>query len=362
MLLKLVTRSFLFIDATDSKNNKVLCFVHTLSPVKNAANSGRQYFHCTLQTENKTVRAVCFSPEKHQTFQSSEDNKSPLKLENCKQPESDGQDLIVTKYTKITPLARDQLSFQYSDELTQKSKITDISSLTKIAKEQLVSGVKTLVKHDNTELKKQELVIRDNKGSIELVLWNEYVDLLETNKTYILTNLRLKESKFGQYVNTPKSEKFSFEETTAFTEPLVAIEENVKELTTSTVMAKIIGVQSATRNLLCVSCHKKVIQKSGSKIGTCESQGCKLVQKVSACKCNWNVRLLFETTELKKIHLTIFNNHCLQKLLKVEMSLCDLNSTMQDDLVLVLLEFESTYKVTYDNIQNTVSDIEFHEL
>jgi hypothetical protein len=186
----------------------------------------------------------------------------------------------VTKYTKITPLARDQLSFQYSDELTQKSKITDISSLTKIAKEQLVSGVKTLVKHDNTELKKQELVIRDNKGSIELVLWNEYVDLLETNKTYILTNLRLKESKFGRYVNTPKSEKFSFEETTAFTEPLVAIEENVKELTTSTVMAKIIGVQSATRNLLCVSCHKKVIQKSGSKIGTCESQGCKLVQKV----------------------------------------------------------------------------------
>ena len=86
------------------------------------------------------------------------------------------------------------------------------------------------------------------------------------------------------------------------------------------------------------------------------------MQKVSACKCNWNVRILFETTELKKIRLIIFNNHCLQKLLNLEMSFCDLNSTTEDDLVLALLLFESTYKVTYDNIENTVIDIEFHEL
>ena len=39
------------------------CYVHTLSAVKKAASSGRQYFHCTLQTETKVVRAVCFSPE-----------------------------------------------------------------------------------------------------------------------------------------------------------------------------------------------------------------------------------------------------------------------------------------------------------
>ncbi|XP_028405259.1 uncharacterized protein LOC114527766 [Dendronephthya gigantea] len=281
-------------DTSDSKDNKLLCFVHTLSPVKKATNSGRQYFHCTLQTKNKAVRAVCFFPEKHEKFQSSEQSKSPLKLENCKQPE---------------------------------------------------------------KLRKQELIIRDNTGSIELVLWNEYVDLLEAHKTYILTNLRLKESK---HFNTAKSEKFSYEETTAFIQPLVEIEEDVKQLTTSSAFAKIIGFQSATRNLLCASCNKKVTQKAGSKVGSCE--GCKLMQKISACKCNWNVRILFETSELKKTRLTIFNNHCLQKLLNLEMSICDLNSTTEDDLVLALLGFESTYKVTYDNIENTVIDIELDKL
>ena len=246
--------------------------VHTLSPVKKAASSGRQYFHCTLQIETKAVRAVCFSPEKHGKFQSSEKGKSPLKLESCKPPQSEGEDLIVTRFTKVTPLARDEIACEYSDELTQKTKIIDISSLSKIAKEQLVtvkaevaqiSGVKSLLKHDNTQLRKQELVIRDTASSIQLVLWNDYVESLELHKTYILTNLRLKDSKFGQYVNTPKSQEFTFEESTPFSGPLVQLEDNIQQLTTSTLLGKIIGVQSATRNLLCISCYKKVTQKPG---------------------------------------------------------------------------------------------------
>ena len=120
---------------------------------------------------------------------------------------------------------------------------------------------------DNSQLRKQELVIRDGKSSIQLVLWDSYVDSLEINKTYLFNNLRLKESKFGRYLNTAKSEKVTFEETTPFTQPLVDIEEDVQQMTTSTVFAKIIGVQSATRNLLCVSCYKKVIQKPGCKVG-----------------------------------------------------------------------------------------------
>ena len=87
-----------------------------------------------------------------------------------------------------------------------------------------------------------------------------------------------------------------------------------------------------------------------------------MMQKVSSCRCNWYVKLLFETKELKKIRLTIFNNQCLQKLFNLGMFSCDLNSITEDDLVMALLGFEDTYKVTYDNVENTVLDIEFHEL
>ena len=74
-------------------------------------------------------------------------------------------------------------------------------------------------------LQKQELIIRDNTGYVQLVLWEKYVNLLEINKTYILNNLRVKESKYGRCVNTTKSDKFKFEETAMFTEPLVDIED-----------------------------------------------------------------------------------------------------------------------------------------
>ena len=248
------------LDTTFS--DEMQCYVHSLSPVKKAASSDKQYFHCMLQTQNKSVRAVCFSPEKHGKFRSSELNKSPVKLQNLKPPPNNGQDLVLNRFTKITPLARDEVAFKYSDELTPKSQVTDISSLTKIAKEQIVSvkaelaqvsGIEVVVTQDNSQLRKQELVIRDGKSSIQLVLWDSYVDSLEINKTYLFNNLRLKESKFGRYLNTAKSEKFTFEETTPFTQPLVDIEDDVQQMTTSTVFAKIIGVQSATRNLLCVS-------------------------------------------------------------------------------------------------------------
>ena len=176
-----------------------------------------------------------------------------------------------------------------------------------------------------------------------------------------MTNLRLKDSKFGRYVNTPKSQEFTFEESTPFSGPLVQLEDNNQQLTTSILLGKIIGVQSATRNL-CISCYKKVTQKPGSKVAICQGQGCKLMQKVSSWKCNWHVKLLLETEDLKKIRLTIFNNQCLQKLLNVELFTCDISSIAEDDLVITLLGFESAYKITNDNIENTVLDIEFHKL
>ncbi len=97
----------------------------------------------------------------------------------------------------------------------------------------------------------------------------------------------MKESKYGRYINTAKSDKFKFEETTPFTEPLVDIED-IEQITTSTINAKIIRVTSVTNNLMCVSCHKTVTPKAGSKIGNCNN--CKMMQRISSCGSSWTVR------------------------------------------------------------------------
>ncbi len=112
------------------------CFIRTLSPVKKAINS--EYFHCTLQTENAAVRAVCFSPEKHEKFKTCEENKSPIRLENFKPPE-EGRDLIVSKFTRITPLVQDQVKFKYSEQATALPTMNNIASVHEVAKEQMVN-------------------------------------------------------------------------------------------------------------------------------------------------------------------------------------------------------------------------------
>ena len=108
-------------------------------------------------------------------------------MENIKIPAA--TDYIIGRYTKIKPSASDNVNFAYSSN--RQSQLTDIAHLAKIAKKQIVtikcevaklSGVKTLLTQDQVQLKKQELIIRDGTGSIQLVLWQDYVDSLSNTK------------------------------------------------------------------------------------------------------------------------------------------------------------------------------------
>ena len=70
--------------------------------------------------------------------------------------------------------------------------------------------------------------------------------MLELNKTYIIQNIKLKQSKKEMFLNTTKADKFTFAETSPFTMPLVTVED-VK--TTSTITARILGIQQAFQTL-----------------------------------------------------------------------------------------------------------------
>ena len=112
--------------------------------------------------------------------------------------------------------------------------LENISSLQKVAAEQVVSikaevvqisGSKFIHTQRYGSLKKQEVIIRDNTSCTKVVLWEEYVDCLEINKTYLLCNLRVKGNKSEKYLNNAKTEKFTFKETEPFTQPLVQVHE-----------------------------------------------------------------------------------------------------------------------------------------
>ena len=108
------------------------CFVHGVSPVKDATNNKRKYFNCTLQCEDKKViRAVCFSPKRQNQIKMLSQTRSLVKVQNFQlQYEDSGPDgdIVITKYTKIAPIKKD-VNFTFSDKLIASSSNVELSSL-----------------------------------------------------------------------------------------------------------------------------------------------------------------------------------------------------------------------------------------
>lgn len=122
-------------------------------------------------------------------------------MKNFRQQNDD--DLIITKWTNITPLDQDKISFPYSEDLAASTsgQPISLSAIHNLAGEQLISikgqttsisGVKIITTQFSGKTKKQELIVRDNTAWVKVVLWGNHVDSLQLNKTYIFKNLRVK--------------------------------------------------------------------------------------------------------------------------------------------------------------------------
>jgi hypothetical protein len=198
------------------------------------------------------MRAVFYSPEKRNELKTVATAKSPIKMKNFRQQKDD--DLIITKWTDITPLDGDEISFPYSEDLAASTtgQPISLSSIHNLAGEQLIcikgpatsiSGIKILTTQFSGRTEKQEVIVRNNTAWIKVVLWGKHVDSLQINKTYLLKNLRVKVTKYERYLNTPRNDECTATECEEFTTPLVPVEDDVS--TMSTLSGRILGIQTA---------------------------------------------------------------------------------------------------------------------
>ena len=330
-------------SATEASNPEITCYIHSVSPVKNASSNKRKYFDFCLQTRDEPLRALYFVSEKQTEMKTLEQVKSPVKIQNYMY-DKQKQDVLITKYTKVVPMAVDNVDFPHTPMCNADGLLENISSLQKVAAEQVVSikaevvqmsGSKFIHTQRYGSLKKQEVIIRDNTSSTKVVLWEEYVDCLEMNKTYLLSNLRMKGSKSEKYLNTAKTEKFIFKETEPFTQPLVQVHEDLSLIAT-TWTAKILGIQQATKQSTCVSCNKIVQPQSNGILAECTS--CKMTQMLSSCPVQWYLKIFIQNTnKVKQNHkLSFYPNLASQLLNLLEVNLDFANATETD--------FESLYR------------------
>lgn len=352
----------------ERKEDELHCYIHAMSPMKNAKSSNRKYFDCTLQNKDTTVRAVCFSPEKFSELNTLQKTMTPVKITNynTSAASSGKEDIIILSKTRISPITSNEIDFPHLTELTASGILPDLSALEKLAAEQLVtikaevaqvSAVKTLHTQYQGVLKKQEVIIRDPTTSVKLLLWENSIEMLELNKTYILQNIKLKRSKKEMYLNTTKADKFTFSETSAFTTPLVTIEEDVK--TTSTITARILGIQQASQTLACISCNKKVIAIPDHPIlGKCEA--CKLMQAITSSEANWYMRILVQNTSANNEKLRLgFNHEYLTKLMEMLQPSFNVKTAKENDILkAILTNPDKCFSLTYDTIDYKVTDLE----
>ena len=308
------------------------------------------------------MRAVCYSPEKQTQFKTVASTKSSIKMKNFRQP--NGDDLIITKWTDITPLDQDQISFQYSEDLAASTsgQPISLSSIHNLVGEQLISikaeatsisGIKVLTTQFSGRTQKQEVIVRDNTAWVKVVLWGKNVDSLELNKTYLLKNLRVKVTKYERYLSTPRNDEFSGTECEPFTVPLVQVQEDVN--TTVTVAGSILGTQTTTKSLVCLGCNKKTVEVAGSK-AVCQS--CGLSQSPKACATSWSVRILVKPTDLSRNLRLVLPNEMLERFISITGSKVKLPEASEEELVLSILDFSAgKFKITYDDINYMVTDV-----
>ena len=156
------------------------------------------------------VKAICFSPEKTAPLTKAMETKSPIKIKKYEYNDK-FKNIVIKNNTSITD---SQESFAFTPPTSLQGKIQTIDSLNSTTPQQLVTlkatvknvpGPKT-VKIEKGTLAKLSATLVDPSGSIHAVFWEEWVNFVEVNKTYVFTNLRMRKDNYtGElYVDTAK--------------------------------------------------------------------------------------------------------------------------------------------------------------
>lgn len=327
---------------------EIVAFVHNLSPVKKAGKIAFTNFD--LQTSaTDVVKAISFSPDRTTSLKLAMEKKSPIKLRKYEFNEQFNN--IVVRQPTVVEECSSPLPFHPSESLRSVVNIQEIKKisvgqlLTVKAKVVNLTQPKVIKTSDKGMLKKCSATLIDPSGSIDCIFWEEWVDCVQENGTYIFTNFRAKQNYYTneKMVNTAKT-GFSVEETTAFTEHLPQAEASIANLTTQQIKIHILGVKSLTSYHVCHACSKKLENSSKHMVCT----GCTLKQKPEPQNKHWYARCYVKnlSDEKSNLYLSFFNAHIkrLFELQDKQLSPTDTDDTVED-VLLGITDASITYHV-----------------
>ena len=185
---------------TEPENKAVVHgIVTSLSPMK---RDSKKCFDGYTSDGRKKIRFVGFQQEKQDKLAEITKGGEPIVLTNCsvkKARSGEGLELIVKDQTQIEKSPK-KFDFQVKEVLVQDTtepKELPINQLKdQVPSQRITINAKVLEIGDTSELddgrKVQQVVVADNTGTVEVLLWQKFVEAVSLGKSYRLESLMVK--------------------------------------------------------------------------------------------------------------------------------------------------------------------------
>lgn len=178
----------------------LIAYVHNVSNVHHGKKCA--WFDMELQTENKRVRAVCFTHEKRSVFLEKQSTITPVKLTNYILGQAwnrDGEEILINQMTIVQSPASSEYNFQYIADENSGEETTELCQILSTKECGASVNVKGKIKKGDTpqtvgkkSLKMLKCVITDGTVSLPISIWQDEIDVIEDGCVYIFTNVTVK--------------------------------------------------------------------------------------------------------------------------------------------------------------------------
>lgn len=269
-----------------SKENSVIGYVHMLSsPISNKRKT-MKYSSLILQTEDKEVDVLLYSPTKRALLFDSERTRTPVKIRKYTYT-SDHAKVIINDMAEISHPSPSEYCFQYAElsskkcmsvkEIPESSEEGDfVSVIGKIANISDTSTVGT------RNLKMVEAILLDTTGKIKISMFEENIASVRQGSIYKILNSRVRCWNGAKKLTTTPTSIISQTEDETLKE--MAIEDVLtEENDESTLVVPFIkSVEKVEVYSVCLQCSRKLLQATASLIVKCDR--CKHSMILSNCQ------------------------------------------------------------------------------
>jgi len=266
--------------------------------VKKAKSGKTEYYNFTVQTEESTHEGVSFRMDLRKKLETSESNKSPIKLRNIKRKanwkNNTLQDIEINRHTTVE--AATNANFLHKKMKKDVAKTITIADVKGKGYDRQVVSVLGYIDVENAAIstmdikptsnsKRMDVFINDNSGVILLSIWNDKAELVRKNGVYEIKNAVVR--TFQDIIVTTTNETVVMPSPTKIKKipppfPLV-----------TKISFPISNVSISPKSFKCPRCNVSVVNEKeyGSDFFHCEK--CKATSKFSSLKSTVTATIIF---------------------------------------------------------------------